>query len=416
MRCGHRLVYVRQKQRQSCRNAASFASNKEYDYIVVGAGSAGCLLANRLSADPRNKVLILEAGGKDTYPWIHIPLGYLYTMKHPQTSWGFSTTVQNGLNGRSLWYPRGRVLGGCSSINGMIYMRGQRADYDHWNNLLNTRHAENQSSSPSSSWSWSDMVPYFEAHLDYARELLPPEEGICNDLIDAVDCDWKLCAGGEWHVEKQRLKWEVLEDLRESLDQGSSSRHGALHFPSLPHFNTSNVPGCGYFQVNQNRGLRLSSNGAFLKPVMGRPNLTVMPNAHVDRLSFIESSDGGQLVCDGVVMRGTRGAAAADFLHTGNKEGATIKARKEVVLAAGAIGSPHILQCSGVGPPRLLSDRGVTPLVALPGVGVSHNLRYFSCFPSCNARHNVLSFLSSSRRILNRQTFKTIFRFVPHIA
>jgi choline dehydrogenase len=261
------------------------SSSEEYDYVIVGAGSAGCLLANRLSADPRNKVLLLEAGGKDTYPWIHIPLGYLYTMKHPRTSWGFSTTSQPGLNGRSLWYPRGRVLGGCSSINGMIYMRGQTADYDHWAKMLDPSASASASAGAPAEWSWRDMRQYFERHLDYARELLPPPpppggRPSAAGPSDALggELDWEGCVGGEWHVEKQRLSWEVLEDLRDSLDGsggdgGGDGSDGMPRFPALGHFNTSNAPGCGYFQVKEERigekekGRRNRTHVVFGKPL-----------------------------------------------------------------------------------------------------------------------------------------------------
>ena len=191
----------------------------EFDYVVVGAGTAGCLLANRLSADPNNRVLLLEAGGKDDYIWIHIPIGYLYTINNPRTDWRFTTEAEEGLNGRALAYPRGKVLGGCSSINGMIYMRGQAADYDHWRQLGLT------------GWGWDDVLPFFKLSEDY--------------MDGASEMHG---AGGEWRVENQRLRWDILDDFIAAAVQAG--------LPRTDDFNTGDNEGVGYFKVNQRRGWR----------------------------------------------------------------------------------------------------------------------------------------------------------------
>ena len=361
---------------RSASASVSVTDDDAFDYIVVGAGSAGCVMGNRLSRDPSSRVLVLEAGGRDTYPWIHVPLGYLYTMKHPRTSWGFSTTAQPGLNGRELWYPRGRVLGGCSSINGMIYQRGQRKDYDTWQELLG-----------GDAWGWRDMRQHFDSMLDYAaadyerasEETAPGDDADADgggsrsssSSSHAADqTDWESCVGGEWHVEKQRLSWEVLDDFCTAANEAG--------LPARAHFNSSDEAGCGYFQVNQRSGFRLSAHGAFLRPVLDRPNLEVMTDAHVERISFAgegeqrdtaghagansPGTDGGSagpLVAEGVVIRDPSAPGGTRLL----------RARKEVVLSAGAVGSPHILQCSGVGPRALLAEHGVEARVDLPGVG-----------------------------------------------
>ncbi|MEX0758336.1 MAG: GMC family oxidoreductase N-terminal domain-containing protein, partial [Tistlia sp.] len=284
-----------------------------FDYIVVGAGSAGCVLANRLSADPKVSVLLLEAGGKDDWIWFKIPIGYLYCMGHPRADWGFKTAEDPGLNGRSLAYPRGRVLGGCSSINGMIYMRGQARDYDLWRQMGNA------------GWAWDDVLPYFKRSEDHYKG----ETALHG-------------AGGEWRVEKQRLRWEILEAFREAAI--------AVGIPPTEDFNGGDNEGVGLFEVNQRRGRRWSTSVAFLKPVLERPNLTVLTHAQAERL----------------LLEGRRCRGVA-FRHEGRPVSA--QARGEVILASGAIGSPQLLQLSGIGPGALLQERGVPVEHDLPGVG-----------------------------------------------
>jgi len=285
----------------------------EFDYVVVGAGTAGCVLANRLSADTGNRVLLLEAGGRDSYFWIHIPVGYLYTMGNPRTDWCFSTEPEPGLNGRALNYPRGKVLGGCSAINGMIYMRGQARDYDHWRQLGNA------------GWAWDDVLPYFKRSEDHW-----------------LGADEFHGAGGEWRIEPPRVSWEILDAFREAAAE--------CGIPKIEDFNRGDNEGCGYFQVTQKKGVRWTTAKAFLRPAAGRPNLLVLTGGHARRLRL----DGRR--CTGV-----------EFLLGG--EAKLARCRGEVILASGAIGSPQLLQLSGIGPGELLQSHGIEVRHALPGIG-----------------------------------------------
>lgn len=285
----------------------------QFDYVIVGAGTAGCALANRLSADPRNQVLLLEAGGSDNYIWTKIPVGYLYCMGNPRTDWGFKTAPADGLNGRSLNYPRGRVMGGCSSINGMIYMRGQARDYDHWAQMGNQ------------GWSWDEVLPYFKKSEDYY-----------------AGGDEMHGSGGEWRVEEQRLSWEILDHFKQACIQAG--------IPETSDFNRGNNEGVGYFHVNQRKGWRWSSATAFLKPAKSRKNLHILSGAQAEALTF-----SGQQV------------TGIDFFH--HNQRCNVRAGSEVILCSGAIGTPHLLQLSGIGAESDIKSHGIEMHHALPGVG-----------------------------------------------
>jgi choline dehydrogenase len=262
--------------------------------------------------------LLIEAGGKDDYLWIHIPVGYLYCIDNPRTDWLFRTEADPGLAGRSLIYPRGKVLGGSSSINGMIYMRGQAGDYDRWAELAGDP-----------SWRWENVLPLFRRSEDHHRGASEVHG-----------------SGGEWRVERQRLSWEILDAFREAA--------GEVGIPKIEDFNSGDNLGCAYFEVNQRRGIRLNTAKAFLRPAAQRPNLTIMTGCHVEKL-LIEAGETG-VVCRGVQFTGGGRAFSAT-------------ARRETLLAAGAIGSPTILQLSGIGSAPGLARHGIQPLVDSPGVG-----------------------------------------------
>jgi len=307
-------------------------SEETYDTIVCGGGTAGCLLANRLSADPKRRVLLVEAGGHDDYVWIHIPVGYLYCIGNPRTDWLFHTEPDPGLNGRTLRYPRGKVLGGCSSINGMIYMRGQARDYEHWAALGNP------------GWGWPDCLPFFLAHEDHHRGVDPFHAAPGFDPTGTR-------AGGEWRVEKQRLRWDILDAFAQAAQQAG--------IPATEDFNRGDNEGVGYFEVNQRAGVRWNASKAFLRPVVRRPNLQVWTGAQISRLLFDETP-GGPLRASGI-----------EVIPHGDGAPVRALARREVVLATGAIGTPQILQLSGLGPGPLLQSHGIPVRRELPGVGAN---------------------------------------------
>lgn len=290
---------------------------KEFDYIIIGAGTAGCVLANRLSVSGVFNVLLIEAGKKDNYFWIDIPVGYLYTIGNPRTDWLYEIEPDPGLNGRSIGYARGKVLGGCSSINAMIYMRGQRSDYDHWAQLGNR------------GWSWDEVLPVFKASEDYQH-----------------GADEFHGEGGELRVEERRVNWEILDAWRDAAEE--------CGIPKIEEFNRGDNFGNAYFQMNQKRGKRWSGTSAYLRPAMRRRNLTVITEAHVQKLEFAHIDD---------VPRAT----GVTIKRRGSLE--TFTARKEVILSAGSIGSVQILQLSGIGPGELLQQKEIEVVHDLPGVG-----------------------------------------------
>lgn len=290
----------------------------KYDYIIIGGGTAGCVLANRLSNDRDVNVLLIEAGAKDDYLWIHIPVGYLYCINNPRTDWLYRTEADAGLNGRSLIYPRGKVLGGSSSINGMIYMRGQAQDYNQWAQL-----------SGDDSWRWEQVLPFFKKSEDH--------------YLGGDDFHG---AGGEWRVEKQRLSWEILDAFRDAAAQ--------VGIPKIDDFNRGDNEGSAYFEVNQKRGIRWNASKAFLKPAMKTGNLEIMTGSQVKRLRIEQGKTGP--ICVGV-----------EFTGGGHEWYA--EAACETILAAGAVGSPHLLQLSGIGSAALLQQHQIPLVNELAGVG-----------------------------------------------
>jgi choline dehydrogenase len=287
--------------------------SEEFDYVIIGAGSAGCVLANRLSADPEKRVLVLEAGGNDNWIWFHIPVGYLFAIGNPRSDWMFKTEPEAGLNGRALNYPRGKAIGGSSAINAMIYMRGQSADYDHWRQL------------GLPGWGWNDVLPIFKQHEDHFLGESPYH-----------------ATGGEWRIEFPRVKYDIIEAIRDAAKEAG--------IPKVEDFNRGDNEGSCYFHVNQKRGRRWSAARGFLKPVLHRKNLRLETGVLAERILF-------------------EGKRAVGVAYRQNGVSKIAKAHGEVLLAAGAIGSPQLLMLSGIGPAAHLSEHGIPVVLDKPGVG-----------------------------------------------
>ena len=307
-----------------------------YDFVIIGGGTAGALLANRLSADPQRRVLLIEAGTPDNYHWIHIPVGYLHCIGNPRTDWLYHTEPDAGLNGRRLRYPRGKTLGGCSSINGMIYMRGQARDYDQWAQLTGD-----------DSWRWDSVLPAFRQHENHWRLDTP---GQASSEFARLHGHPRTGGSGEWRVEKQRLRWDVLDAFALAAQQAGIA--------ATDDFNRGTNEGVGYFEVNQKSGWRWNTAKAFLRPVCNqRANFTLWTSAQATQLRLETQSDGSRR-CSGVQVR--RG-----------QEIVAVHARHEVILSAGAINSPQLLQLSGIGPAALLQQHGIAVQQDTPGVGAN---------------------------------------------
>ena len=335
-----------------------------FDYIIVGGGTAGCLLANRLSADASKKVLLIEAGRKDDYHWIHVPAGYLYCIGNPRTDWLYHTEPEAGLNGRALRYPRGKTLGGSSSINGMIYMRGQARNYNDWAALTGD-----------SAWTWANTLPYFKLHENHYKgaDAFHGAAGTAPELMQDKTLPYQKIlrhrkAGAEWQVSKQRLHWPVLDAFAEASAQAG--------IPATDDFNRGNNEGVGYFEVNQKDGWRWNTAKAFLRPTCyARPNFELWNKAQVTRL-IIEKQDDGSQRCTGVeVWTGLEHICVLATRNANKGQSADRSANRgaggEVILCAGAVGSPQILQLSGIGPAALLAQYGIPVVVDLPGVGAN---------------------------------------------
>lgn len=311
-------------------------SDTTFDYIVIGAGTAGSLLCNRLTRNPQHRVLLIEAGRKDDYHWIHIPVGYLYCIGNPRTDWLYQTEPDPGLNGRRLRYPRGKTLGGCSSINGMIYMRGQARDYEQWADLTGD-----------DTWRWDAVLPAFRQHEDHWRL---DAGGNASEEFRRLHGSKSTGGSGEWRVEKQRLRWDILDAFAQAAQQAGIA--------ATDDFNRGTNEGVGYFEVNQKNGWRWNTAKAFLRPTCyGRANFEMWTSAQVSRLLLEDLPGGGQRCTGAEVWTG--------------REMVTVHAEREVLLCAGAVNSPQILQLSGIGPGELLQRHGIAVRRDLPGVGAN---------------------------------------------